>query len=346
MRTPTVGVLITYFNEGPLLRECLDSVLSQRERPDEILVYDDASDDPADRYLPSSAPVQVLHGTKNVGPGAARNELLQYSRSEFVHFQDADDLFVTHWCESVRSALRTTQRELVLTEISSFLEGRTICERVSGLAHVAAKGDLTRFAIEGGIILSPTSTFRRDVGLEIGGFRTREVLPLSEDFDFHVRLAATGISYAILPTPLISIRLRPDSLSRSNGRTRTECWLSGLNAIRLLSSELPRRYRPPCANAAARFAAQLFREGAYKQAREAFAFARELGPPDLCWQHGWYRTVAQLLGPMTAEYMGESYRAWIPEGIRQRLASLRRQATFLGYRKDYGTSHDKHDSSH
>ena len=323
MRKPTIGVLITYFNEGPLLRECLDSVFAQSERPDEILVYDDASDDPADRYIPPDVPVRVLRGTKNIGLGAARNELLKQSQSEFVHFHDADDLFDIRWCEHVRTALRTTQVELVLTEISSFLDGRVISEQILGLAHLTANADLTRFAIAGSI-LSPTSTLRREVGLRIDGFRTREVLPLCEDFDFHVRLAATGISYAILPTPLVSIRIRPDSLSRSNGQTKTECWLSGLHAIRLLSSELHWQYRPHCANAAARFATQLFREGAYRQAREAFAFAWELGPPDLGWQRGWYRLVAGLLGPMMAEHIGKSYRACIPAGIRQRLASLRK----------------------
>jgi hypothetical protein len=48
-----------------------------------------------------------------------------------------------------------------------------------------------------------------------------------------------------------------------------------------------------------------------------------LGPPNLHWQRGWYRRVARLLGPMTAEHIGQFYRACIPKGIRQRLARLR-----------------------
>jgi hypothetical protein len=320
--SPTIGVLITYYNEGPLLRECLDSVFAQSDGPDEILVYDDASDDPADRYVPPGAPVQVLRGTKNIGLGAARNELLKHSRSEFVHFQDADDLFDVRWCRQVRTALRTAQVELVLTEVSSFLDGCVISEQIVGLEHLRANEDLVRFSIEG-IILSPTSTFRREVGLRIGGFRTREVLPLCEDFDFHIRLGATGISYLALLTPLISIRLRPESLSRSKGQFKTEGLLVLLKVIRLTSAELPARYRPHFANAAAGFATRLFRAGAYPQAREAFSLAWELGPPNLHWQRGWYRLVARLLGPMTAERIGQSYRACIPTGIRQRLARLR-----------------------
>jgi GT2 family glycosyltransferase len=324
---PTIGVLITYYNEGPLLRECLDSVFAQSDQPDEILVYDDASDDPAERYIPSDMPVRVLRGTKNIGLGAARNELLKESRSEFVHFQDADDLFDPRWCEQVRTAVRTTRVDLVLTEIASFLDGRVISEQVLGLSRLMAGADLTRFAIEG-IILSPTSTLRREVGLRIGGFRPREVL-LCEDFDFHVRLAATGIAYRLLPTPLISIRMRPESLSRSNGRLKTECLLALLTAIRLTSAELPARYHPHFANAAARFASQLFRVGAYPEAREAFALAWRLGPPRFGWQRGWYRLVVRLFGPMTAEHVGRYYHTYLPASVRHQVARLRSSSNFL-----------------
>ncbi|NOT53169.1 MAG: glycosyltransferase family 2 protein [Deltaproteobacteria bacterium] len=325
---PTIGVLITYYNEGPLLRECLDSAFAQGDRPDEVLVYDDASDDPAERYIPSDMPVRVLRGAKNIGLGAARNELLKESRSEFVHFQDADDLFDPRWCEQVRTVLRTTRVDLVLTEISSFLEGQILSEGMIGLARLATDTDFTRFAIEG-IIFSPTSTFRREMGLRIGGFRTREILPLCEDFDFHIRLAATGISYLVLPASLISIRIRPESLSRSNGRLKTECLLALLTAIRLTSAELPARYHPHLANAAARFASQLFRAGAYPQAREAFTLAWRLGPPRFAWQRRWYRLVARLLGPMTAERIGHYYHVYLPARVRHQIARLRGAAAVL-----------------
>ncbi|MGH7198477.1 MAG: glycosyltransferase family 2 protein, partial [Candidatus Omnitrophota bacterium] len=41
-------MLITYHNEGELLTECLDTLLSGPDTPDEILIYDDASGDPAE----------------------------------------------------------------------------------------------------------------------------------------------------------------------------------------------------------------------------------------------------------------------------------------------------------
>ncbi|HEX2780879.1 MAG TPA: glycosyltransferase family 2 protein, partial [Gemmatimonadaceae bacterium] len=67
---PTVAVLVTYYNEGELLRECLTSILAQDPPPDEVLVYDDASRIPAQPHVPEGAPVRVIRGSQNVGPGA------------------------------------------------------------------------------------------------------------------------------------------------------------------------------------------------------------------------------------------------------------------------------------
>src|SRR5687767_10030401 len=84
---PAISVLITYFNEGPLLRECIESVGSQLAGSDEILVYDDASSARPDEFLPLDIPVTLIRGDRNAGPAHGRNVLLRAASSEFVHFQ-------------------------------------------------------------------------------------------------------------------------------------------------------------------------------------------------------------------------------------------------------------------
>lgn len=56
----TIAVLITYHNEGPLLTECLDSLRRGGSQPDEVLIYDDASDIPPEPYIPAGMPVRVI----------------------------------------------------------------------------------------------------------------------------------------------------------------------------------------------------------------------------------------------------------------------------------------------
>src|SRR5205807_8952919 len=113
----SVGVLITYYGERELLRECLESVAQQTRLPDEILIYDDASDAPAEKYVPQGLPVTVLRGAENRGPAYGRNRLLHASTSSFVHFHDADDLFSPGWHTRVSDALDATGADAVFTEI-------------------------------------------------------------------------------------------------------------------------------------------------------------------------------------------------------------------------------------
>src|SRR5579859_1014482 len=116
---PTLGVLITYYNERELLRECLGSLMTCRDKPEEVLIYDDASQFPAEDYIPRGLNVQVIHAEVNGGPARGRNRLLGCSRSDYIHFQDADDLFHPDWAGRVRGRIQEISPEAVFTEISS-----------------------------------------------------------------------------------------------------------------------------------------------------------------------------------------------------------------------------------
>ncbi len=57
-----IGVLITYFNERDLLNQCLDSLFAQSKSPDEILIYDYASESSAENYVPTGYLVKIIRG--------------------------------------------------------------------------------------------------------------------------------------------------------------------------------------------------------------------------------------------------------------------------------------------
>ncbi len=310
----TLGVLITYFNERDLLRECLESLLEQQSGPEEILIYDDASDFPAGGYLPKDPRIEVIRSERNRGPACGRNVLLKRSRSEYIHFHDADDLFHPNWCQRIRQVIDATGPDLIVVEISSYRGGALVCERVLGLDQLIPGGDLVRFALSGSILTSAT-VFRRKVALVVGGYR--ESLRQSEDFDYHVRLASSSVCYAVIKEPLISKRLRESSYSSSHWET---VWTSVTDSVRLLSQELPQKYRLDLAEAAARAGSTLYRLGSFSRAREAFRLARELGPPTFSGQRRLYRTVARIFGPEAAEWMGSFYRGMLPKVVRSSLA--------------------------
>ena len=303
--TFSLATLITYYGEEYLLKECLDSLLDQSDRPDEILIYDDASSLPAKDYIPANYPVKVIRGEVNRGPAFGRNDLLKQTECEYVHFHDADDLFHPNWCEMVRETIDTTNADIILTEITSIREGEIISQKVLGLERLNAIGDLVKFGLMGSILV-PSTTFRREIGLNIGGYRTRDILPQSEDFDFHIRLFATGASFASILEPLIIQRLRSNSHSHKNS---TLCWSSALTSIRLLSQELPNKYNNILAESCSRIGSILYSLDDKSQAEEAFNLAKTLGSPQFLGRSSLYKIIARISGQKIAEDVSSLYQS-------------------------------------
>jgi glycosyltransferase involved in cell wall biosynthesis len=306
-----LAVLITYHNERELLRECLTSLQAQTEAPDEVIVYDDASAYPAAAYIPSAMQVSIIRGEANRGPSCGRNILLRAAESDFVHFHDADDLFDARWCAKVRNAIRTSDPDTVFTEVSSYQGDRLMSLNTLGLARLHGR-DLVSFSIAGALLTS-SGTYRRSAVLAVGGYR--DALWQSEDWDFHVRLAASGITYGIIDEPLVIKRVRVESRSENH----QEVFTSAVQGIALLAEELSARYRPELSDAAARAGMALYRIGAHADARKAFLVARNLGGPHLRSEHSLYRLVASLIGLEGAEWTGSVYRRLVPASVRGRM---------------------------
>ena len=173
-------MLITYYNERELLRECLDSLFAGSQAPDEVVVYDDASTFPAQGFVPRGLPVKVIRGEANRGPSYGRNLLAQTSAAEYVHFHDADDLFDPQWCARVKASISESGADAIFTEVSSYREERLVREHVVGLHRLATERDLIGFWIDG-VMLPASGTYRREAVLAIGGYQ--EDMLRSEDYE-------------------------------------------------------------------------------------------------------------------------------------------------------------------
>jgi len=93
-----VSVVIPCFNSENTLRRCLASVAWQTESPREIIVIDDGSDIPIASMISQlevdiTIPIRLI-SQSNAGAPAARNAGVKASKSRYVAFLDADDI----WC--------------------------------------------------------------------------------------------------------------------------------------------------------------------------------------------------------------------------------------------------------
>ena len=208
--------------------------------------------------------------------------------------------------------LESNAVDVVFTEIDVHNEHGLQSKRVLALSSLGDT-DLVRFCIRG-VMLVPAGTYRRESLLAIGGYRTS--LWQAEDFDFHVRLAATGPQFAVITDPLVIIRVRPGGRSRN----RVQTWSSYIQAIETLSTELPGGYRSDLADAAARGGAALYKLGARTEASAAFKLAARLGPPRFSTQRPLYRVLASTVGFERTEQLAQVYRSVLPAGVRAYVA--------------------------
>lgn len=100
-----VTVVIPCYNVENFIDKCLNSVLKQTYKDLEIIMYDDCSKDKTKEKLKNWSKkdnrIKVYFGTKNVGPGGAKNEGLKKATGKYVLFIDSDDYIGENYIEEM-----------------------------------------------------------------------------------------------------------------------------------------------------------------------------------------------------------------------------------------------------
>jgi glycosyltransferase involved in cell wall biosynthesis len=96
VHNPSIAVLINNHNNGSYIAECIESVLSQTEPPEEIIIVDDGSTDNSREIIGALAArhscIKTIY-TENRGQTAAIGSGVSASRQEIVTLLDGDDSY-------------------------------------------------------------------------------------------------------------------------------------------------------------------------------------------------------------------------------------------------------------
>lgn len=298
-----VSILITYFNEGPMLKECIESILHSNLVPNEIIIYDDCAEVAAQNFIPdhgTTTPISVIREAQNRGPGYGRNKLLALATSDYVHFHDADDLFEPNWCATILAQIQRQQPDVLVAAVKTYREDVLVTEDVMSIGVLNEPIDLIKLGLQGAIL--PVSTvFKRELALSVGGYEPREVLAQSEDFHFHIKLGLSNPKVCLIKEPLVIQRLRQNSNSSTAGLL--VCYQSAYRALELLKQELYTIYQEDLANAYARIGHVLFVLGDKQMAKQAFKASKALYKIDFKNRSKWFQIVARVCGIFPAEYI-------------------------------------------
>ncbi len=219
---PWVSVVCTCYNQGPYVRQSLESVVNQTYPNVELIVIDNASTDNSaaeiEAFCVAYPQTRVLCPATNLGLCRAFNQGLALAIGEYIIDLAADDVLLPD------RIARQVERFLSLPDYYGVVFTNAAYINANGdfLRHHYAirpngrtwetvpSGDVFREVLAHYFINTPTMMMRRQMLVDLGGYD--ETLAY-EDFDLWVR-SARSYRYAYLDEVLTHKRLLPNSLGQ------------------------------------------------------------------------------------------------------------------------------------
>jgi glycosyltransferase involved in cell wall biosynthesis len=220
-----VSVVIPVYNGGRYLAETIDSVLSQRRGPIEIIAVDDGStDDSADVLRRYGRWVQYV-AQANGGPNAARNVGIGRGQGRFLAFVDQDDLWLPHKLEEQLTVLDgSAWPDVVFGHVEQFVSPD---EAASSTAAMTPP-----YQDAGPGYIPSTMLARRSSFMRVGLFDPR--LRVGELIDWISRAQQCGVKVAMIPRVVVRRRLHSTNLGRLEPQSR-------IDYVRALKAKIDRK---------------------------------------------------------------------------------------------------------
>ena len=207
---PTVSVVLPVRNGGATIGEAVASVLGQTHANLELIVIDDGSTDGTPVVLAAIADSRLrTYSTAGRGPAASRNFGIERAAADVIAFIDADDVWLPGKLEAQLAALERSAGAAVVYCWTDYIDGagRYVCpDGRPTVEHDAYAQLLAHNFIDSGSNI----VVRKEALLAAGGFD--ESLPVVEDWDLYIRLAAT-CRFACVPAVLVKYRQSSASLT-------------------------------------------------------------------------------------------------------------------------------------
>ena len=181
-----VSVIIPTFNRAPLLKRCINSVLSQTLKPDEIIIIDDGSADNTRTVIEQNFPTVSYHFQENNGVSHARNSGILKANYEWIAFLDSDDEWAPRKLMNQMKALSENPGiKICYTNETWIRNGIRVNQKKKHRKH---GGYIFKYCLPLCIISPSSVVIHRSIFDEIGLFD--DTLPACEDYDLWLRICS------------------------------------------------------------------------------------------------------------------------------------------------------------
>ena len=251
MSPPIISVVIPAFRSGSLIREAIDSVLTQTFQDFEIIIVDNnASEDTREAFneVAQQHPekIRVVH-EHTQGLPSARNRGILESNGIYIALLDDDDKMYPERLFKQISAIESNTDVVLVYGGVDFVEfdGLTIVEKfkVDSPEYWANVlfGNEHRYLIDPPVVPMPSVVFfRKDQAVRIGLFDERFNPMWLEDTEFFLRMWESG-TFFLVPDSLGAYRL-PSRDFLKKKRSGNTNWLMSCRNLNLFFSILVEKY--------------------------------------------------------------------------------------------------------
>jgi glycosyltransferase involved in cell wall biosynthesis len=207
-----LSVVVPYYNMGPYIKECIDSILGSEYRPLEILVINDGSTDEQSltllKDIEKKPNTRVIH-KKNEGLAETRNHGAHAATGEFLAFLDADDKIHPMYYSKAIAVLQAYKNVHFTGAWVQYFGGKT---NIWPTWNPEPPYILTHNSVN-----SSALVYKRGAFLS-GGLNDKKVDYGLEDYESVINLLHNGYRGVVLPECLFNYRIRKGSMYR--GLTR------------------------------------------------------------------------------------------------------------------------------
>ena len=222
--TDLFSIVIPCWNHGRLLDRCIQSVLSQKSPPIEVIVIDDGSTDETHEVATSYGKLVTYLYQPNRGLSFARNAGLHHAAGTWIMFIDADDALGPGALHAYRHSIQKQHADLYYGTYQNLSDSGILLNQVDPNMLLAA--DPFHQLLLGNSMAVHSVLVRRSIVLEESGFDTS--LKSHEDWHLWLRLALRGCRFQPVNDALaFYYRGSPVSMSRNYDRMLS----SGLDVL-------------------------------------------------------------------------------------------------------------------
>ncbi|MGY1735357.1 glycosyltransferase [Geodermatophilus sp. SYSU D00684] len=203
-------MLVPAYNAADTIGDALESALTQRPAPSEVVVSDDGSEDDLDRVLSGFGDrVRVVRGP-NAGLATARNRAAAVARGDLLGLLDADDVWLPGRVAALTEAAGARpDLSIVTTDAVVVRDGRPDPDTYYATRHFETADQ--EAAILRSQFVFGAAAIRAPALAAVGGYDA--TVRVAEDWDLWLRMLLRGHRAGLVTAPLYEYRRRGQSLT-------------------------------------------------------------------------------------------------------------------------------------